>query len=62
MHPKLITALAGEMERDRRSERHTVSTRSLTVGRRPRGYGAPRAADGILGRLRVGLSPRARLS
>jgi hypothetical protein len=62
MHPTLITALASAVERDRRSERDMVRARSLAARQRRHGYRAPGASAGIAARLRVSLSPRARLS
>jgi hypothetical protein len=62
MHPKLIIALANEVQRDRESERHKVHLRSLAVTNRGHGFDSPSAAGGVARRLFAGISLQPRVS
>jgi hypothetical protein len=62
MHPKMISALASEVQRDRVSERHQVHLRALAVASRVHGIDGARAVRGVGRRLRGRTSLRPRLS
>jgi hypothetical protein len=62
MHPMMIMALAGEVERARRSDRHAVQLRSLALANRARGVDGSGAARGLARRLLAGFGLRPGLS
>jgi hypothetical protein len=62
MHPKMIMAVAREVERERQRDRHTVQLQSLALANRAQGFDGSRARSGFARRLLAGISLRARLS
>jgi hypothetical protein len=62
MHPMMIMALAGEVERERRRDRHTVQLRSLALANRAQSFDGSHAASGFARRLLAGFGLRPRLS
>jgi hypothetical protein len=62
MHPKMIIALANEVQRDRECERHKVHLRSLAVANRGHGVDRSSAAGTVARRLFAGISLRPRPS
>jgi hypothetical protein len=62
MHPTMIMALAGEVERERRSDRHAVQLQSLARANRAQGIDGSDAARGFARRLLAGFGLRPRLS
>jgi len=62
MHPKMMIALATEVQRDRESERQRVELRSLARANRAQGFDGSHAASGFARRLLAGTSLRSRLS
>ena len=62
MHPMMIMALAGEVERERRRERQAVALRSLALANRAQGVDASDAGRGFARRLLAGFGLRPRLS
>ena len=62
MHPRMIMAVAREVERERQRERHNVELRSLALADRAEGFGGSPAAGGFARRLVAGISMRPGLS
>ncbi len=62
MHPKMIMAVAREVERERQRDWHTVQLRSLALENRAQGFDGSHAASGFAQRLLAGISLRPRLS
>ena len=62
MHPKMIIALANEVQGDRESARQRVQLRSLAVANRAHGLDSSAAASRFARRLLAGISLRRRLS
>lgn len=62
MHPKMMIALANEIQRDRESELQRVRLRSLVVANRAPGFNRSSAASGLVRRRLAGISLRPRLS
>ena len=49
MHPMMIMALAGEVERERQRDRHTAQLRSLALANHAQGFDGSHAARGSRG-------------
>jgi hypothetical protein len=62
MHPKMMIALANEVQRSRESERQRVELRSLALAYRAHGSEGPHAVSAFARRLLAGISLRPRLS
>ena len=62
MHPMMIMALAGEVERERQRDRHTAQLRSLALANHAQGFDGSHAARGFARRLLAGVRLRPRLS
>jgi hypothetical protein len=62
MHPKMMIALANEVERERRDERQKLHVRSQVLADPRRGSNSARVARGLARRLVAGISLRPRLS
>ena len=62
MHPTMTMALAGEVERDRRRDRHASQLRSLVRANHVHSVEGSRPAGGLARRLRAGVRLRPRLS
>jgi hypothetical protein len=62
MHPKMLMAVAREVERERQRDRHTVQPRSLALANRAPGFDGSHAASGFARRWLAGISLRSRLS
>jgi hypothetical protein len=62
MHPKMMIAVANEVQRDRESELQRVWLRSLAVAHRAHGFNGLPAASRLARRLPGGISLRPRLS
>ncbi len=62
MHPKIMIALADEVQRSRESERQRVELRSQALAYRVHGSEGSRAASGFARRLLAGISLQPRLS
>ncbi len=62
MHPKMMIALANEVQRNRESERQRVHLRSLAFANRAQGFDGSHAASGFARRLLAGISLRPGLS
>jgi hypothetical protein len=62
MHPKMLIALANEVQRDRESDLQRVWLRSLAVADRTQSFERSLAASGFARRLLDGISVRPRLS
>jgi hypothetical protein len=60
MHPKMMIALANEVQRNRESELQGVRLRSVAVADRPPGLERSLAASGFARRLLDGISVRPR--
>ena len=56
MHPKMIMAVAREVERERQRDRHTVQLRSLALANRAPGFDGSRAASGFARRWLAGIA------
>jgi hypothetical protein len=61
MHPKLMMALAAEVERGHRSERQSRQLRSEALGDNRPSFRGPRMARGFLRRRFANLVPKARI-
>jgi len=62
MHPKMMIALADEVQRDRESERQRVQLRSLALPNRVQGFHGSHATSGFARGSLAGTSLRPRLS
>lgn len=62
MHPKMMIAVANEVQGNRESERQWVQLRSLALANRAEGVDSSPAAGGFARGLLVGIGLRPRLS
>lgn len=62
MHPMMIMAMAGEVARERRHDRHRAELRSLALANRAQGVDGAHVTSRFLRRLLAGVDLRPRLS